>query len=162
MYISYEIKNLWYGIRNFFNPRQRWLTKQIPNSWVDKDWLWELCILEGIKHYVEKDDGLGDSEIWRCYYVRNQADPEYPQHQKDFDKEMYQMYDLITIRLPELEEQLEEAWSKVPKRDITKLPLPPIDYEATYGEVDRIEKEITDLKTKIMVWAITNREKIWT
>ena len=36
------------------------------------------------------------------------------------------------------------------------------DYEKIYGEVDQKEKEITNLKTEIMVWAVTNREKIWT
>ena len=36
------------------------------------------------------------------------------------------------------------------------------DYEKIYGEVNRIEKEIEDLKSLIMEWAVKERAKIWT
>lgn len=161
----YWVERQYDNIRFFFNPRQRWLTKKIPNSWIDKDTLWEICILEGIKHYVESDYGLGGySSDWLTDYEFSQNDPEYPIWQKEFDREVKENYDLITKRLPELEKELEIAWSKVPKWDIKKgLPFQTKGtYEEIYGETDRLEGMIIDLKTKIMLWAIINREKIWT
>lgn len=159
MFIPRCIRNGWDNLRYFLNPRQRWLTKKIPYHWVDKDRLWEICILEGIKHYVEQDNGLGYEP---GDYESSQADPTYPEHQAEFDREVKSAYEEITKTLPGLEKRLEEAWKKVPCRDLTMLPLPPIDYHAVYGETDRLEEDINNLKTRIMVWAVTNRGKIWT
>jgi len=148
-------ENTWWAIRNWFSPRQKWLTKKIPNRWTDKDVLWEICILEGIKHYVEDEDALKDFEI-------SQKDPEYPDHQKKFDREVQWAYDETTIRLPFLEKKLEWAWKKVPHWNLEDINTRKIDYDATYGETDRLEKEIADLKTKVMIWAVKNRGSIWT
>jgi hypothetical protein len=157
--LLYKIKDAWYKIRDFFYPRQDWLFKKIPNHWIDKDTLWETCILEGIKHYVEEDGGLG----WEAGdYEKSQSDPDYPEWQKKLDKEVKENYDLITHTLPSLERDLEIAWSKVPHFDLSSGFCTKDSYEKTYGEVDRIEKEISDLKTKIMIWAVTNRASLWT
>jgi hypothetical protein len=71
------------------------------------------------------------------------------------------MYNYITVILPILEKELEDAWKKVPHFDLKNINKK-IDYEEIYGEVDLKEKEIANLKTEIMVWAVTNRDKIWT
>lgn len=158
MLIPYPIRNWYDCVRFWLNPRQKWLTKQIPNRWIDKDSLWELCILEGIKHYVEKDGGLH-------YYDAAQKDPDYPQHQREFDKEVRDNYELITVRLPAMEKELEAAWKKVPHFDFKSFigtNTSKRDYNETYGEVDRIEGEIGFLKTQIMIWAVTKRGSIWT
>lgn len=153
--ISDWCENVMWNIRNWFNPRQKWLTKKIPNHWIDKDTLWEICILEGIKHYVEGEDALNNFET-------SQRDPEYPDHQKKFDREVSKMYEEITVALPKLEKQLEWAWKKVPHWNLEDINTRKIDYDATYGETDRLEKEIADLKTKVMIWAVKNRGSIWT
>jgi len=161
--IPYSIRDKWYMFRDWFCPRQKWLIQKIPNHWIDKDTLWEICILEGIKHYVEQDSGLGWEE---GDYEKSQNDPEYPEWQKKFDKEVKENYELIVRKLPALEKELEEEWKKIPhfefvNRDDERA-VAPNTYEKTYGEVDRLDKEISDLKTKIMIWAVTNRESIWT
>lgn len=160
--IPYNIRDKWYRIRNWFSPQQNWLIKKIPTHWVDKDQLWEICILEGIKHYVEKDGGLGWEEK---DYENSQNDPTFPEWQKKFDKEVKTMYNYITVILPILEKELEEAWKKVPHFEFVnrkdEFDVAPNTYEKTYGEVDLKEKEIAILKTEIMVWAVTNRESIW-
>jgi hypothetical protein len=153
MIIPYKIRKVWDEIRWYFNPRQKWLTRKIPNSWIDKDTLWEICILEGIKHFVEQDGGLG---------YDGQNDPTYPEWQKAFDIKVRFYYEMITKKLPELEKQMEEAWKNIPVLFSWEIPIKTIDYNKTYGEVDRIEKEIHDLKTEIMVWAVTQRDCIWT
>ena len=154
MITPYKIRRIWDEIRWWWNPRQKWLIDKIPNHWIDKDTLWEICILEGIKHYVEKDGGLD-------HYESSQNDTSYPEWQKKFDREVKTMYDYITVMLPILDKELEDAWKKVPHFDLKNI-NEKTDYEKIYGEVDQKEKEITNLKTEIMVWAVTNREKIWT
>lgn len=148
------------NIRFWFNPRQKWLTKQIPNHWMDKDTLWEICILSGIVHYVEKDGGLGFNP---GDYENSQKNSDYPEHQKSFDREVKWAYDQIKITLPKLEYQLKEAWDKIPTTDPNNLNKNGgRSYDEIYGETDRLEKEIANLKTKIMVWAVEKREWIWT
>ncbi len=137
-------------------PRQWWLISKIPRTWRDKDTLMEIVILECIKNYVEGEGALDN-------YESSQNDPSYPDWQKKFDKEVKENYDLIKEKLPKFEREMEEAWSKVPKRDLKDINnTRKIDYKTVYGEVDRLEKEIFDLKTKIMLWAINNRASIWT
>jgi hypothetical protein len=154
MTIPYKVRNCWDEIRWWWNPRQKWLIKKIPNHWIDKDTLWEICILEGIKHYVEKDGGLDHFE--NC-----QNDPTCPDWQKEFDIKVRFYYEMLTKKLPELERQMEEEWKKVPHFDLKDINKT-IDYEKIYGKINQLEKEIYDLKTEIMVWAVTQRNCIWT
>jgi hypothetical protein len=155
--MKYKLREFYYNIRDFFNPRQKWLTQKIPNHWIDKDTLWEICIFEGIKHYVEKDGGLGH-EVGD--YESSQNDPTFPEWQKKFNREVKQNYELITQRLPALEKDFEEAWKKIPHFEIGEVGK--IDYEKVYGEVNRLEEQIHSLKTSIMFWVIFNRNSIWT
>jgi hypothetical protein len=158
--IPWRIRRVLDNIRYWFNPRQKWLIKKIPNHWMDKDGLWELCILEGIKHYVEQDYGLG----WEPdSFEKSQKDPEYPESQKQFDREVKAAYDRITVELPKLEKQLEEEWDTVPKFDINDFNSRKNQrsYTETYGDIDRLDAEIYKLKTEVMVWAIQRRDCIW-
>ena len=166
MLIPRCIRNGWDNVRHFLKPRQRWLTRQIPNHWVDKDRLWEICILEGIKHYVEQDGGLGFDDDWRKSYEYSQSDPTYPDSQKKFDREVFENYGLITNRLVQLDKQLKDEWDKVPPFKFPKgnewPQMSNEEYDTRYGEINRLETEIELLKTHIMIWAVKHREKIWT
>ena len=154
-YIQYRIPFIFREfintIRAFFNPRQKWLTNKIPYYWIDKDRLWEICILEGIKHYVEEEKALE--------FLCNDNPPE----QAKFVAEVKYHYDVITRILPELEEQLNIAWKNVPNRSLKDINnSKPGDYERIYGGINKLEKEIFDLKTETMIWAIKKRDHIWT
>jgi hypothetical protein len=143
-----------------FNHRQSWLIKKIPRTWVDKDTIFETCILEGIKHFIEGEEALGKN---MCHYESSQNDPDFPEWQKKFNKEVKENYLLITDELSRLNKELEDAWEKVPSIDIGKLTeVIKTDYTEKYGEVNRLEKEIEDLKTKVMLWAVSNRKSMWT
>jgi glycyl-tRNA synthetase beta subunit len=150
-------KDVRYTVSAFFWPRQKWLTSKIPNKWIDKDTIMETCILECIKNYVEGEKALE-------YFDESQSDPTYPEHQKRFDKEVKEMYQFITVTLPELEEAQERAWTKVPEWDFPRLTkqMDKKTYEEIYGEINRLEEEIENLKTKVMIWAVNNRGCIWT
>jgi hypothetical protein len=145
------IREGWWAIRAFFNPRQRWLTKKIPYQWIDKDSLIEICLLESLKHYVEGED------------VFNVLSRDNPPYQKKFLDKVEHYYKVVTVQLTELEKQLAVVWNNVPCRDLKDINnQQPGDYERIYGEVDRLEKQIKDLKTEVMVWIVTERESLWT
>jgi hypothetical protein len=159
--------DLWYPVSRTLFPRQRWLTKKIPNTWVDKDWLWELCLIEGLKHYVEQDGGNGwfdvldDDSKWKDEFTGE----EYQAASRKFHREAKEHYDLVTKTLPALELQNKAAWDAIPPetfdlKNLNDPNRPP--YHITYAEVDRTQKEIDDLKTKVMLWCINNRASIWT
>ena len=150
--------DVWYKqISSRLWPRQKWLTSKIPRTWIDKDTLLELCVFESILHYVEGEGALE-------YFDSSQSDPTYPEFQKKFDKEVKEMYQLITITLPALQEAQNRAWAKVPEWNfgVMRKQMDKKTYDEIYGPINRLEEEIDDLKTKIMVWAVTNRGSIWT
>lgn len=152
--------DFWYQqISSRFNPRQQWLTNKIPRTWIDKDTLWEICIFEGIKHYVDFDHGLGYNS---GDYEYSQSDPTYPEHQKIFDREVKENYDLIVKKLPELEKEIELAWKTIPHFDWKNPDAPRKNFQEIYGKVTKLEDDYYNLKTKIMAWAISNRGSIWT
>lgn len=150
-------RNFYYTqISSRLRPRNKWLTKKIPRTWADKDTLWEICIIEGIKDYVEGEHALD-------YYQKSQVDPSYPDHQKEFDKEVLRAYEIVAITIPYLEKKLDIAWNNIPHRDFNNINLvTPKNYDETYGEVNKLEKQIKDLKTEVMIWAVNKRESIWT
>jgi hypothetical protein len=113
----------------------------------------EVILIECLKNFVDKDgeDAFG--------FLCN----DNPENQARFMKELKAMYDFATVKLPTLEKELEVAWDKVPHRDLSDINKgTKDDYEKTYGEVNRLEKEISELKTFICEWVVKNREDMWT
>ena len=144
--------------------RQSWLIKKLPRTWRDKDHIMEVCILECIRNYIEGEEALGKN---MCHFESSQNDSTFPEHQKIFNRELKEVYDLMTIELPRLEKEMEIAWDNVPHRtmeDIINMNTEStkLSYEEMYGDVNRLEKEINDLKTQVMIWAVNNRFSMWT
>lgn len=148
---KYWWKDFWYNqISSRISPRQRWLTKKIPRTWVDKDSLTEICVIESLKHLVEGEKFFETIDITWC------------EEAEQFGMELKNAYEEATITLPSLEKKLEEAWKDVPRRDLEDKNGSKIGYKEIYGEVDKLEKEIYDLKTKIMTWIISRRDCLCT
>jgi hypothetical protein len=162
----YWWSNLIYKLKCRFKSQQRWLTKKLPRTWADKDTIFEICLLEGIKNFVEGECPLGSEENIFAHFESSQKDPEHPEHQKLFEKELKECYDLITITLVELEKQLANEWDsvKIPIDDlgqwIKNLNDASLPYK--YERIDELDKKIEDLKTKVMTWAVVNRQCMWT
>lgn len=141
--------------------RQLWLFRKLPRTWIDKDHIMEISILECIKHYVEEEEALGKN---MCHFKSSQNDSTFPEHQKIFGRELKEVYESITIELPRLEKEMEIAWDNVPHRTIKDIRIntSKLSYEEMYGDVNRLEKEIDNLKTQSMLWAVNNRFSMWT
>ena len=72
LFNKYFWSNLWYTqVSSRLNPRQKWLTKKIPRTWMDADDLVELCIFEILIFWWTKDDG---EEMTRFQYT-SEEDP---------------------------------------------------------------------------------------
>ncbi len=155
--MKYYFKNLYYRIRDYCAPRQRWLYKKLPRNFTDLDNIFEITIVEGIIFFVEQDGGLN-------YFEESQKDPEYPAWQKEFDFELKKKYEQCKIELPRLQKEFDAAWEKVPHVNLDSIlkSVRKDDFIFKYSEVNKLEKQIKDLQTEIMIWAVQNRGKLWT
>jgi hypothetical protein len=104
----------------------------------------ELVILECITHYVEEE---------RVFETVSPS--EYTPSVNVFLLELEKIYDDIKVQIPLLESKLELEWKNVPLNSSAS-------YEYKYGKIDELEQKIEDLKTGIMLWAVKNRNFIWT
>lgn len=151
---SYWWRDLWYQqISSRLWPRQKWITKKIPRTWVDKDTLLEIVVLESLKHYCAED---GED----VFHVLAQDSPEW---QAEFMRQVKYHYELATQKLVALQKELDAEWASIPHfnwKDLNSGDRK--SYDEIYGKVDRLEKEIYDLQTEIMVWVVKNRNGLWT
>jgi len=164
LFSSFWWKDVWYNqVSSRLRPRNKWLTKQIPRTWCDKDHLLEICVLGALKNFVEPD---GEN----CFNILSTDEPplDLPLDDSYYSqakllREVKWNYDLATQKLVSLQKELEAEWNAVPVRtlaDINKSTQD--DYDKLYGNIDRLEKEIYDLQTEIMVWVVKNRNGLWT
>jgi hypothetical protein len=145
---------IWYEhVSSRLRPRNKWLTKQIPRTWIDKDTILEIVVLGCLKHYCEKD---GED----CFNVLSCDSPEW---QAEFMREVKRQYELTTQKLVALQKELDAEWDNVPHRDLSEINKSTReDYDRIYGKIDRLDKEIYDLQTEIMVWVVKHRNELWT
>ena len=92
------MKESYCSIRDFFNPRQKWLTKKIPRSWADKVWLIQLVAFESIIHFIEKEEAFERIE-WS-------ATPEHKEAAEAFSR----AYKYVKIQIPILEDKIAFLW----------------------------------------------------
>lgn len=55
---KYLWRDLYQKIKNYFWPQNKWLTKHVPNGWMDKDALLEDIIAATIIEFVEVEEGF--------------------------------------------------------------------------------------------------------
>lgn len=130
-------------LRYAINPRQKWLTKQIPNSWCDKVTLIRDLNFAMVVHFIDEE---------KCFeYTDYEGSSEA--HAK-FAAELKECYNYIKIVRPTLQVAHDNSYPT----DETHTG----DYHKDYAEVNRLEKEIEDQDTKWLTWIVTNRGFLWT
>ena len=154
IFSSFWRDRIWYEqVSSRLRPRNKWLTNQIPRTWYDKDHLLEIVVLGCLKHYCEKD---GED----CFNVLSTTSPP---EQAEFMSEVRRYYELTTQKLVALQKEIGVEWDNIPHRDWKDINNGDKDeYDRLYGKINRLEKEIYDLQTKIMVWIVTHRNGLWT
>ena len=128
---------------NKLNPRQKWLKKQIPDSWSDKVSLIKDINFAMVIHFVDGEKCFDNTD----YEASGEA-------QTKFAAELKDCYDYIKNRRPKLDT---EYWASFPDEE-TKTG----DYEKDYAETNRLEILIDSEDTKYLTWIVTNRGFFWT
>lgn len=141
----------YHNVSPFLDPRQKWLTKKIPNTWCDKTELIRMLNFEMLVHYVEGEECF-ERNRWNCT----------PEHSK-VEQQIREIYNWIKVERPALEIQLENAYPPLTE-DLLKLPinLDTQSYEQLYGEVNRLEKLIYEKDTEYLKTIIEIRNYLWT
>jgi hypothetical protein len=144
----YLRENLYYKISRGYdwliyamNPRQKWLTKQIPNEWCDKVTLIVDVNFSMVVHFVEKEECFENTD----YYGSSEK------HAK-FADELRDCYSYIKTERPDLVKQHEDSYPHIHTGD----------YNVDYYHTNRLEKLIEDNDTKWLTWIIKNRGFFWT
>lgn len=96
--LPYCIKDKYWSLCAFFNPRQKWLTNKIGRRWVDKIELVSLVAFESIIHFIEKEKAFEHIE-WN-------ATPEHKKAAEEFKR----AYKYVKINIPILEEKNEKLY----------------------------------------------------
>lgn len=152
MSLKYKIKEFWRQIRVFFCPCQKWLTYKIPNTWIDKDHLFELVLSESLIHYVE-----GES----CFETIDWDRHEDVKEKAKMIREIYTWYKSGQVELQKRIDKLtDDLYGSTThyysirtknKKDPSKIAV-----------LQKLEMEIYDTNTKYMIWLIENRDILWT
>ncbi len=130
-------------VSNTIRPRQKWLTKQIPNSWADKVWLIPELNFAMVVDFVDGEKCFDSTDY----------EGSGPAH-AIFAKELKDCYDYIKVRRPKLQEEFENSYPN--EETATGV------FSVDYAENTRLESLIDTEDTKYLVWIVTNRNYFWT
>lgn len=129
-------------VRHTLNPRQKWLTKQIPKCWSDKPRLITELNFAMVIDFVDGE---------KCFENTEYEDGGV--HQK-FAEELRDCYDYIKNRRPKLQKDHDNSY---PDGETMTG-----DFNVDYAEEMRLELLISSEDTKYLVWIMTNRDFLWT
>jgi hypothetical protein len=151
------------NIKPFFSPRNKRIRKAIPRQYRDISSLIADVNFEFIKAFYEDE------------YKSDIVDWEATEHHKEFADWLEKAYEYITKTKPQLEKDLENAYppskpfeewfERVPQEDgTTRMYMKDdgIPYEVKYKEVNRIEEEIKNKDTELLIELIKRRDYFWT
>lgn len=103
LFRPYFWKAVWYEICAFFNPRQKWLTKHIPNTWRDKPELIQDILFACLVDYVEQEEGLIPLDELDSHLDDEHLSQEYKDSVVESTTELHEVYNYIKNELPSLE-----------------------------------------------------------
>lgn len=92
LFSRYFWSNQWYKITAFFNPRQKWLTKHIPNTWKDKPELIQDILFACLIHYVEEEEGLRDASFYEQDLKDGHLSQEYYDRSVEINNDLREVY----------------------------------------------------------------------
>lgn len=176
LFNSFYWDDLRYKISAFFNPRQKWLTKTIPNTWCDKTALIPHLLFTCLVHYVEGEEGLHDNYDYAEDLEKGYVSQQYVDSVLETDRELREVYNYIKTERQELELSLEASYPKPkdPNEDIfvktsdivfqvkSCEELYGLSYTEAYAGVRRLEGLIEEKDAWAMNTIIKHYQKMWT
>jgi len=148
-----------YPVTSWFNPKQKWLTRVIPNTWCDKVELIPQLLFTCLIDFVEEEKGLGQLNIdWKKELEDGHVSQEYVDDVIKVYTELRDVYNYIKTERVQLERQHNESYPDYP------LPteLKGKDYHELYAETNRLEKLINDKDQWAMHAIVTHVGCLWT
>ena len=147
--IPYQIRDGWYKLKCFFNPKNKKYRAAIPNTWADVCALIEDVNFAFIKGFYEDEYKSG----WVDWEGSGEATSK-------FAKWLEKAYQYVAVERPQLQKDLDEAYPPLTAKRLTEINH--ISYEKEYAEVHSIEKFIQDKDTKVLTETIKYRQYFWT
>ena len=147
MFFYRRLKDLFYKLKCYFFPRQKWLLRQISNSWVDKDYIIELVFKESIIHFVEEE---------KCFEFINW---EWHENKREQAKVIKEIYNWFKIGQKELQEKIDKLMEELYGNG-TNFAFQKDEIKTAF--LNKLETELYDTNTKYMIWLIENRNVLWT
>lgn len=149
----------WSEVKAYFNPRQKWLTKVIPNTWADKTWLVPNLLFAILIDFVEEEKGLSQLDInWD--EERAFVSDEYIKEVMTSYGELKEAYEYLKNEREALKEAHANSYPEIVMTDkgmTTKEP-----FEIAYAENNRIEAELKEKDMKTMMTIVKHYEILWT
>ena len=146
--IPYQIVDFYNKkIETIWSPRHSRIRKVIPKHWMDLDYVLVEVNFEIIKSFYE-DEYRGGLVDWTV-----------DKNHSEFANWLERSYRYIKYIRPELELEKEAAY---PSNDISIKQREKMSYNELYGEVDKIEKHIHRMDTKVLTDLIKYRDFLWT
>ena len=151
--------DVYYGFTSYFNPRQKWLTKEIPNTWCDKVELIPRLLFACLIDFVEKEKGLNQLDIdWSDDLEKGYVSQDYVDNVIKVYSELKDVYNYIKTERPSLQKQHDESYPDYPlPADMKNLP-----YDELYSETNRLEKLIEEKDQWAMHAIVTRVGYLWT
>ena len=173
---SYFWWDLKYQISAWFNPRQKWLTKTIPNTWCDKTTLIPDLLFTCLIHYVEDEKGLQDEIDWGEDLKAGYVSQEYIDTIKTRSALFRAVYNYVKTERSELEAAHDNSYPipLSPTKDLfTKnedgnrtmrscLTVYGMPYAEAYAETNRLEKLIEEKDLWAMNTIVKYYQYMWT
>jgi hypothetical protein len=168
--------DLKYQISASFNPRQKWLTKSIPNTWCDKTTLIPHLLFECLIHYVEKEEGLQDQTDWSKDLKEGYVTQEYIDTMKTRDELLRAVYNYVKTERLVIESEQDNSYPipLSPTKDLftknedgnrtmrTCDDVYGMSFTEAYAEVDRLEKLIEEKDMWAMNTIVKYYQYMWT
>ena len=155
---KYFWTDLWYTqVSSRIKPRQRWLTKQIPRTWLDADSVIELCVFESLIYWWTQDGG---EEMSRFQF---ENDDEFcTEERKNERKEVYDRllaaYNWATSGRKNAMADYENLLNTFSRSDFLDRKF---DREL-FNEINRLETKCIESDTFYLKEIIELRKYMWT
>ena len=158
----YARKDLYDTVRCWFKPCQKWLTKEIPNTWCDKTELIPRLLFTCLINFVEEEKGLDqlgiswESDLKAGYVTQAYVDDHtyrYGLLKKVYDYVKYERDFLKNLMNASYPDHLPEFLGG---------PVDNRPYEVKYAETNRLEKLIEDKDQWAMKSIVEQVGILWT
>jgi hypothetical protein len=161
---AYTRSRVWDDVCAWFNPRQKWLTDVIPNTWCDKTELIPRVLFICLVDFVDNEKGLDQLNVdWSSDLAAGYITQEYVDEVNSKYGLLKEVYDYIKTERHQLHIDLDAAYPPMPdlftKRTVT---MEEGSYEKLYGEVNRIEKLIEEKDQWAMKAIVEHVGILWT